>query len=218
MVYLHVAGPCPASAGVLFVRMCFPEDDAVLPTICLGDGSAVSGEAAAAKPGPYWSLMLEIAESARWKPVDSSPVSIGGKDWPKVVLESLTGLINTKMMAADAEVRACACVCLCVPVCACVCLCVPVCACVCLCVPVCACVCLCVPVCALMRVCLRAAKRALGCVARKAPPRCQWRGRARVCYWASCGLGNVPLPTHPHALHASHALKRCVCVCVRACV
>jgi hypothetical protein len=83
---------------------CDTDDGASLPTICKGDGSDVSDAERAAKPGPYWSLMLEVAESPRWKPVDQSPVTVGGQTWPKIVLESLIGLINTKMMAADAEV------------------------------------------------------------------------------------------------------------------
>ena len=79
-----------------------PADDRELPTICLGDGTPAKDPSA--KAGPYWSLMLEIAESETWKPVDQTPVRIGDKQWPKIVLESLQGLINTKMMDPDCEV------------------------------------------------------------------------------------------------------------------
>ena len=84
---------------------CIAEDGAVLPTICKGDGSEASAEERVPKAGPYWSLMLEVAESARWKPVDQAPVKLGDRDWPKIVLESLIGCVNTKMIPADCEVQ-----------------------------------------------------------------------------------------------------------------
>jgi len=96
---------CPFYRATVFsnyAKANCPADDALLPTICLGNGSpASSGEA---KPGPYWSLMLEVAESARWKPVDSSPTKLGDQTFPRVVLESLLGSVNTKMIAPDCEV------------------------------------------------------------------------------------------------------------------
>ena len=98
VVRVSVPSAAPCSVGrichaCVFVHDLFhlsrTADDAVLPTLCRGDGSAPAD--AAAKPGPYWSLMLEVAESSRWKPVDQSPVTVGGQTFPKIVLESLIG-------------------------------------------------------------------------------------------------------------------------------
>ena len=52
-----------------------PADDAKLPTICKGDGSAPAS--AEAKDGPYWSLMFEVSES-QYKPVKQDAVTLGG--------------------------------------------------------------------------------------------------------------------------------------------
>jgi hypothetical protein len=78
-------------------------DDVELPTLCRGDGGMVSAEASTPRPGPYWSLMLEVAESP-FKPVDQTPLCIGGKMMPQIVRECLSGLINTRMITADMEV------------------------------------------------------------------------------------------------------------------
>jgi len=78
-----------------------PADGTALPTLCMGDGSAPAD--ASPKAGPYWSLMFEISES-QFKPVDKSPVQLGGKTWMAVVLETLKGAINTKLVEAGCEV------------------------------------------------------------------------------------------------------------------
>lgn len=82
-----------------------PEDGAVLPTLCLADGSDPSPAAAAARPGPYWSLMFEISES-EYKPVAQGDVKLGGTagTWTQVVLDTLLGAVATKLVAAGDEI------------------------------------------------------------------------------------------------------------------
>lgn len=60
-----------------------PEDNVTLPTQQLANGQKTDG---AAKPGPYWSIMLEVSESSM-KPVDQKTI----------VAESIQGLINTDL-------------------------------------------------------------------------------------------------------------------------
>ena len=67
-----------------------------------GDGSEVTD--AAAEEGPYWSLMFEVSESAQFKPVDQSPVTVGGKQWPAIVRDTITGAINTKLIAPTDQI------------------------------------------------------------------------------------------------------------------
>jgi protoporphyrinogen oxidase len=75
-----------------------------LPTLCRGDGT--SPATSEAREGPYWSLMFEVSESAKFKPVDMTPKTLGGGagTWPTVVLETLLGAINTKLIRADDEI------------------------------------------------------------------------------------------------------------------
>lgn len=54
-----------------------PSSGTVLPTLCMGDGSAPTAGAAEPAAGPYWSLMFEVTES-RQKPVNQTPVVLGG--------------------------------------------------------------------------------------------------------------------------------------------
>ena len=57
-----------------------------------------------AAAGPYWSLMFEISES-QYKPVEwRAKVQLGGKEWPKIVYETLQGAINTQLMTHSNEV------------------------------------------------------------------------------------------------------------------
>lgn len=68
-----------------------PQDDVKLPALQLGDGSKPkSGEA---KPGPYWSIMLEVSQS-EMKPVNE-------KDLLK---DCIQGLINTDMIKPEDEI------------------------------------------------------------------------------------------------------------------
>ena len=61
-----------------------------------GDGTEVSD--ASPEEGPYWSLMFEVSESVQFKPVDQSPVTVGGKTWPALVRDTIVGAINTKLI------------------------------------------------------------------------------------------------------------------------
>jgi len=98
-------GDCPFYRTTVFShyakRNC-PDDGAELPTLCMGDGSAPGDPKP--KKGPYWSLMFEVSESAAHKPVSQDPVEIGGRSWPRVVLETIQGAINTKLTAPDCEI------------------------------------------------------------------------------------------------------------------
>ena len=138
VVGVGVRGPCPLGPKCWLY---FPEDDcpfyratvfsnyserncpppgAALPTLCLAGGCAGEGaeegaeeeakDGAKAEKGPYWSLMFEVSESDL-KPVDCSPVAIGGKGgrdakrpWPAVVAECLRGAVATGLLEKGAEV------------------------------------------------------------------------------------------------------------------
>lgn len=79
-----------------------PADDKQLPTLCAGTGTPAPDSQP--KGGPWWSLMFEISES-QYKPVEwQSTVEIGGKQWPQVVLDTLQGALNTKLMSEADEV------------------------------------------------------------------------------------------------------------------
>jgi hypothetical protein len=74
----------------------------LLPTICVGAGQLPQSSEPA--PGPWWSLMFEISES-QYKPVSwRETVEIGGKMWPKVVLDTLQGALNTKLIRDTDEI------------------------------------------------------------------------------------------------------------------
>jgi hypothetical protein len=47
-----------------------PAADVLLPTIRRGDSTIAVEDKDVPKPGPYWSLMFEISESAKYKPVN----------------------------------------------------------------------------------------------------------------------------------------------------
>jgi protoporphyrinogen oxidase len=79
-----------------------PSPDVALPTLCAGDGSpAPSGGGAQA--GPYWSLMFEVSESFM-KPVKQDMVTVGGRQFSRVLLDCLTGAIATGLMTAGDQV------------------------------------------------------------------------------------------------------------------
>ena len=97
---------CPFYRTTVFsnyARANCPPDDAQLPTLCLADGSAPASAAPAG--GPWWSLMFEVSQSEK-KPLDLSPVALGGTagTWPAVVADTIRGAINTKLVAPDAEI------------------------------------------------------------------------------------------------------------------
>lgn len=60
-----------------------PAENVQLPTIQLANGQKPGGDA---KPGPYWSVMLEVSESSM-KPVNQETI----------LAESIQGLINTEL-------------------------------------------------------------------------------------------------------------------------
>lgn len=60
-------------------------------------------EDAAAEPGPYWSIMLEVTESSALpRPSASRAASLGGREVPAIVLEALQGCLNTHLVPAEA--------------------------------------------------------------------------------------------------------------------
>jgi protoporphyrinogen oxidase len=69
-----------------------PAPDKKLKTIYHGDGSAPADDSA--RDGPYWSLMLEVSESAKFKPVNVETI----------VQECLQGCVNTTLMKSTDEV------------------------------------------------------------------------------------------------------------------
>jgi len=75
-----------------------PADDAMLPTLRLASTAEEeqSGgvDTTTAKPGPYWSLMFEVSESKKFKPVNLQTI----------VEETIQGAINTKMIASTDEI------------------------------------------------------------------------------------------------------------------
>ncbi|KAL9082904.1 MAG: hypothetical protein Q9159_006105 [Coniocarpon cinnabarinum] len=71
-----------------------PSEKTALPTIQLADGSRPpKRQSASAKPGPYWSIMLEVSESSK-KPVNHDTL----------LKESIQGLVNTEMLRPDDEI------------------------------------------------------------------------------------------------------------------
>jgi protoporphyrinogen oxidase len=68
-----------------------PAADVELATQQRADGAEVGDKAA--KPGPYWSIMLEVSESSM-KPVDNATL----------VADCIRGLVNTEMLSADDEI------------------------------------------------------------------------------------------------------------------
>lgn len=70
-----------------------PADNAMLPTVRLGDNSLPVADKAA-KRGPYWSLMFEISENKEHKPVNSSTI----------VEDTIRGALNTGMMKSTDEI------------------------------------------------------------------------------------------------------------------
>ena len=78
-----------------------PNDDVMLPTIINGDGS-VPNETAS-KAGPYWSLMLEVSESKKYKPVNTKK-SKESQHLPQVVYDTIIGCMNTGMIKSTDEI------------------------------------------------------------------------------------------------------------------
>lgn len=79
-----------------------PSADKKLPTLCIGAGRPAADSEARA--GPWWSLMFEISES-QYKPVEwQRTVQVGSRTWPKVVLDTIQGAINTKLITPDVEI------------------------------------------------------------------------------------------------------------------
>lgn len=71
-----------------------PPENVKMPTIQLCDGSTEGCSSEQAKPGPYWSLMLEVSESAEFKPVNVDTI----------VAECVQGLVNTGMVKESDEI------------------------------------------------------------------------------------------------------------------
>mmetsp|Transcript_1942 Transcript_1942/g.4694 ORF Transcript_1942/g.4694 Transcript_1942/m.4694 type:complete len:229 (+) Transcript_1942:164-850(+) len=75
----------------LYAQKNCPEEGRQLPTQRYGRKDR-RVEDAAARPGPYWSLMFEVAES-KYKPVSDD-----------VIEETIQGALNTKMISEDDEI------------------------------------------------------------------------------------------------------------------
>jgi len=84
---------CPFYRATIFSNYSpYNQPDAAveLPTLQLADGSGGDG---LAKPGPYWSLMLEISQSSM-KPVDEA----------NILRDSIQGLVNTELLRPTDEI------------------------------------------------------------------------------------------------------------------
>ena len=97
---------CPFYRATMFSKYSqynVPDVASVLGTICLAGDTSAPVEPSQVKPGPYWSLMFEVSESPE-KPVDVSECSIGGRTFPRVVLDTIRGAINTKLCESGDEI------------------------------------------------------------------------------------------------------------------
>lgn len=96
---------CPFYRATIFsnyARANCPPNERQLPTLCMGDGTVPTSNEAYG--GPWWSLMFEVSES-QYKPVDQQSVSIGNAgSWPKVVLDTLRGAVNTQLIMESDEI------------------------------------------------------------------------------------------------------------------
>lgn len=71
-----------------------PAEDALLPTLSIADGRPLpSGAASSARPGPYWSLMLEVSESTQ-KPVNHETL----------LADTIRGAIATELLQPEDEI------------------------------------------------------------------------------------------------------------------
>ncbi|TGZ81753.1 FAD/NAD(P)-binding domain-containing protein [Ascodesmis nigricans] len=68
-----------------------PSESAKLPTLQKADGSKPDSDEA--KPGPYWSLMMEVSQSTL-KPLDVE----------NVLRDTIQGCVNTSLLSPDAEI------------------------------------------------------------------------------------------------------------------
>lgn len=95
---------CPYYRATIFSHYAkenCPKDSTCLPTLCLaGNEEPVSRDP---KPGPYWSLMLEISESS-YKPVPQEPTKLAGGTWARVVQDTIQGAIATNLLEKDSEI------------------------------------------------------------------------------------------------------------------
>lgn len=76
----------------LYAKLNCPADDMKLPTMRKGDAKLDYNKEAQA--GPYWSLMFEVSESKKFKPVDINTI----------VEETIQGAINTGMIESTDEI------------------------------------------------------------------------------------------------------------------
>ncbi|CAD7963816.1 unnamed protein product [Amoebophrya sp. A25] len=71
-----------------------PDESVKLRTLQLCDGTQYSEAEKSPEAGPYWSLMFEVSESAKHKPVDVT----------KIVAETIQGAINTQLVQPKDEI------------------------------------------------------------------------------------------------------------------
>jgi hypothetical protein len=97
---------CPFYRATMFSKYSafnVPDASRELPTLCRAGELERELLDATERPGPYWSLMFEVSESPM-KPVDTSPCRLGGREYPRVVLETIEGAINTLLCAKTDEI------------------------------------------------------------------------------------------------------------------
>jgi protoporphyrinogen oxidase len=95
---------CPFYRATVFsnyAKANCPSVDAELPTLC--DGAGKPPASSDPVPGPYWSLMFEVSESVH-KPVDMTPLQLGGQAWPSVVADVLQGALATGLISSTDDV------------------------------------------------------------------------------------------------------------------
>jgi hypothetical protein len=121
-------GDCPFYRATVFSNYApgnTPPRDTDLPTLFLANDvcelmsdaphavmdrskpAKLSGVASPSRPGPYWSLMLEVTESPFLDRTGHDfPVAIGstGRKCPSIVLEAIQGALNTGLLERGAEI------------------------------------------------------------------------------------------------------------------
>lgn len=75
-----------------------PDRGTKLPTLQVGNGKDNKVGDSTAREGPYWSLMFEISESMKHKPVDCS------NNFQNLIQDTIQGAINTKLITDKEEI------------------------------------------------------------------------------------------------------------------
>eukprot|EP00943_MAST-04B_sp_MAST-4B-sp1_P000065 g65.t1 len=97
---------CPYYRNTIFSNYAesnTPPDNVELPTLFKANGNSDDCQK---KTGPYWSLMFEVSESKKFKPVNYSDNATFNKSnpLPDVVVKCIEGAVNTKLLKEDDEI------------------------------------------------------------------------------------------------------------------